>query len=50
MIDKKTVAADERLREEFNQWAEQGRGERIVHLTGAVGAVQVRRMRRAIGG
>ena len=29
MIDKKTVAADERLRQEFNQWAEQGRGEEM---------------------
>ena len=29
MIDKKTIAADERLREEFNQWAEQGRGEEM---------------------
>ena len=37
MIDKKAIAADERLRQEFNQWAEQGRGERIVHLARAVG-------------
>ena len=29
MIDKKTIAADERLRQEFNQWAEQGRGEEM---------------------
>ena len=29
MIDRKTIAADERLRQEFNQWAEQGRGEEM---------------------
>ena len=29
IIDKKTVTADERLRQEFNQWAEQGRGEEM---------------------
>ena len=29
MIDKKTIAADERLRQEFNQWAEQGRREEM---------------------
>ena len=29
MIDKKAIAADERLRQEFNQWAEQGRGEEM---------------------
>ena len=29
MIDKQTIAADERLRQEFNQWAEQGRGEEM---------------------
>ncbi len=29
MIDKKAITADERLRQEFNQWAEQGRGEEI---------------------
>ena len=31
MIDNKTVTADERLRQEFNQWAEQGRGEEMEH-------------------
>lgn len=29
MIDRKTAAADERLRQEFNEWAEQGRGEEM---------------------
>jgi arsenite methyltransferase len=29
MMDKKTAAADEHLRQEFNQWAEQGRGEEM---------------------
>jgi hypothetical protein len=38
------------LRQEFNQWAEEGRGERIVHLARAVGTIQVRRMCRAVGG
>ena len=31
MIHNKTTAADERLRQEFNQWAEQGRGEEMEH-------------------
>ena len=31
MTDNKTVTADERLRQEFNQWAEQGRGEEMEH-------------------
>ena len=31
MIDNKTATADERLRQEFNQWAEQGRGEEMEH-------------------
>jgi ubiquinone/menaquinone biosynthesis C-methylase UbiE len=31
MIDNKTATADERLRREFNQWAEQGRGEEMEH-------------------
>src|SRR5271169_1460674 len=31
MIDHKTATADERLRQEFNQWAEQGRGEEMEH-------------------
>lgn len=31
MIDRKAAAADERLRQEFNQWAEQGRGEEMEH-------------------
>ncbi len=50
MIDKKTIPADERLRQEFNQWAEPGRGERIVHLERAVGTIQVRGIRRVVGG
>ena len=50
MIDKKAIAADERLRQEFNQWAEQGRGERIVHLARTVGTIQVGGMRRAVRG
>src|SRR5271169_532158 len=29
MIHNKIIAADERLRQEFNQWAEQGRGEEM---------------------
>src|SRR4051794_16606564 len=29
MIDRKTAAADERLRQEFNQWAEGGKGEEM---------------------
>ena len=29
MTDSKTAKADERLRQEFNQWAEQGRGEEM---------------------
>jgi arsenite methyltransferase len=29
MIDPKTASADEKLRQEFNQWAEQGRGEEM---------------------
>src|SRR5208337_3848001 len=29
MTDTKAVSADERLRREFNQWAEQGRGEEM---------------------
>src|SRR5271165_1299441 len=29
MTDKRTAAADERLRQEFNRWAEQGRGEEM---------------------
>jgi SAM-dependent methyltransferase len=29
MIDRKTAAADERLRHEFNLWAEQGKGEEM---------------------
>ena len=29
MTNQKTVAADERLRREFNEWAEQGRGEEM---------------------
>ncbi len=29
MTQNKTIAADERLRQEFNQWAEQGRGEEM---------------------
>ena len=31
MIDHKTATADERLRQEFNQWAERGRGEEMEH-------------------
>ncbi len=31
MTDNKTATADERLRQEFNQWAEQGRGEEMEH-------------------
>jgi arsenite methyltransferase len=31
MTDRKTITADERLRQEFNQWAEQGRGEEMEH-------------------
>lgn len=29
MTDPKTISADEKLRREFNQWAEQGRGEEM---------------------
>ena len=29
MIDRKAAAEDERLRQEFNQWAEQGKGEEM---------------------
>ena len=29
MLDRKTANADERLRQEFNEWAEQGRGEEM---------------------
>ncbi len=29
MIDNKTAAADEKLRQEFNQWAEEGKGEEM---------------------
>jgi ubiquinone/menaquinone biosynthesis C-methylase UbiE len=29
MIDNKSAAADERLRQEFNQWAEEGKGEEM---------------------
>ncbi len=29
MIDRKTAAADEKLRQEFNQWAEEGKGEEM---------------------
>jgi arsenite methyltransferase len=31
MLDRKTAIADERLRQEFNEWAEQGRGEEMEH-------------------
>jgi len=31
MTDNRTATADERLRQEFNQWAEQGRGEEMEH-------------------
>ena len=31
MPDNRSFAADERLRQEFNQWAEQGRGEEMEH-------------------
>jgi ubiquinone/menaquinone biosynthesis C-methylase UbiE len=31
MSDLRTSAADERLREEFNQWAEEGKGEEMEH-------------------
>jgi ubiquinone/menaquinone biosynthesis C-methylase UbiE len=31
MSDQRTSASDERLREEFNQWAEQGKGEEMEH-------------------
>src|SRR5271167_3386520 len=29
MNDRRTASADERLRNEFNQWAEQGKGEEM---------------------
>src|SRR5215472_9490141 len=29
MMDRKTTVADERLRQEFNQWAEEGKGEEM---------------------
>src|SRR5664279_2817929 len=29
MTDRRTASADEQLRQEFNQWAEQGKGEEM---------------------
>ena len=29
MSDRRTASADEQLRQEFNQWAEQGKGEEM---------------------
>ncbi len=31
MADPRTNTADERLRQEFNEWAEQGKGEEMEH-------------------